>query len=467
MKRFLGNLLKRSVSNIKTRARKVFSGNIILDSSKKITTLHALRVESVRLYDENTLAKSLIDIMCTNVIGSGLVPALTLNNIKNLKEDPDELEKEIIQNWQIWSKTKRSDYSGVTDFLDLQSQAYLSRLLMGEVFSIQRFNKKSGFTVQLIEGHRVGLSVNVGGFQISSDEENQGIEYSESGRPIKYLFDKQFPIDAHAADAREQVIHYFRQIRPGQMRGLPLLAGSIKDFKDLGQYLEYELKASIVAASFTAVIKSERRDPLGNSPLAKKGKEENADYDDDTDWAMKPGLIVALNPGESIDQLNPTRPNASFEKFYNTIVTNVASANGVPFNILIKKFDTSYTAARAAILEYWKTVTQERNFFGRRFCQEIFSQWLRFEIINKNIIIDGYLTDFKLSDRILNTVRWVGSAMAQIDEVKAVNAAKIRIDLGISDRDSETKKFGTGDFLDIAAKLKTENELLSFQREIK
>ena len=247
----ISKLFNRSVRSIKTRNKKTIYQNIRLDSSIRPTKLRALRQESIKLYNENSLARALLEILCTNVVGSGLRLAISLNDIDGLKEQPDKLEKKIIENWQIWSQNTRSDYSGITDFQDLQQQAFLSKLLQGEVFSIQRIDSINGFTVQLIEAHRTAFIGSITGY--ANTEESQGISYNSRGQEIQFTFDDDLKIDVKTADGRKQIIHYFRQERPGQMRGIPYLTPTIKDFKDLNQYTEYEIKAAIISASFTAL----------------------------------------------------------------------------------------------------------------------------------------------------------------------------------------------------------------------
>jgi len=390
--------------------------------------------------------------------------SMSLNDIEGIS-NPDDLERDIMKRWQIWSENTRSDYSGVTDFQDLQQQAYLGKLLQGEVFSVQRYNSKDGFTVQLIEAHRSQFSGSVGGF--ADVELEQGIKYSDRGQEIQFTFDDVFHIDAKTADGRKQIIHYFRQIRPGQMRGLPILTPMIRDFKNLKQYEDYEVKAAIISASFTAFIKSDKVDPLGTGPLTERATEEDLNYDQEIDYALKPGAIFNLDPGEDIVAMNPLRPNSSFQIFYDTLVRNLAAASGVPFNILIKKFDTSYTAARAAVLEFWKTVMVERGHFSRRYVQEIFEQWLWFQVFRGSIDIPRYIEDQDFRDMVNSSTAWIGNPMPRIDETKAATAAKMRIDTGLSTREIETKVNDNGDFSQNAEKLKKEEAALGLGELVK
>ncbi len=44
--------------------------------------------------------------------------------------------------------------------------------------------------------------------------------------------------------------------------------------------------------------------------------------------------------------------------------------------------------------------------------------------------------------------QWIGDSMPQIDPLKEIGAAKMRIDLGVSTLDRETSSLGCGDFQD-------------------
>lgn len=457
----LNKLFSRSVRAIRTRVKRIKHFAIRLDSSIRPSKLRALREESIKLYSQNSLARALLEILCTNVIGSGLRLSLSLNDLEGVV-NPDELEKKIMERWEIWSRTKRSDYSQITNFQDLQQQAFLSKLLQGEVFSIQRF-EDSMFTVQLIEAHRTAFIGSVGGF--ADTEKEQGIKYDLKGRELQFIFDDVYKIDAKTADGRKQVIHYFRQERPGQMRGIPYLTPTMDDFKNLKQYKEYEIKAMIISASFTAFVKSDKNDPLGTGPLAEEALNQDPRYDSEKDYAIKPGAIFALDPGEDIVAMNPARPATSFSVFYDTVVRDLAAAMGVPFNVLVKKFDTAYTAARAAVLEFWKVVMVERNHFALGFNQEIFEQWLWFEVLLNKISIPNYIADDDLRDRVNNSTMWIGNAMPQMDEGKAVMAANKRVAGGLSTREIETKNRDNGDFFQNAEKLKREEEALGITAE--
>ena len=84
--------------------------------------------------------------------------------------------------------------------------------------------------------------------------------------------------------------------------------------------------------------------------------EEDKVTDDELHLELAPGAIYNLPPGKKVETVNPLRSNAQFESFVNTCIMTIASSMGIPKEVLVKKYETNYTAARAALLDFWRTV---------------------------------------------------------------------------------------------------------------
>lgn len=447
------------------RVRRHTIPDVRLDSDIRPSELYNLQLASIDFYNRNSLATALIDVLTVNVVGPGLKPFISLDNVDGI-ENPNEKENEITKKFNRWASTRKSDYHHQTSWYDQQRQAYLSRLLVGGIFSLQRIEDRE-FSIQLVEYFRARGQFDLWGFLKPSSATADGVVYDNRGREVRYNFDAgTHPVNVRAADGRRQALHYYKQNRPGQLRGYPVLTPVIHDLKDLDQYKDYEIKAAVVAASFTVFVKSARQDPIGSGKgvlAAKYGtNSEPDDFDDEIDYALAPGAIHQLLPGEEIDVADAKRPNQNFKAFYDTVVRDLSSAVGVPMEILLKHFNTSFTAARAANLEFWKTVTMEREHFASLYCQEIFEQWLDQEVRTGRIELQGYQEN---REDILSSVSWVGPAQGQINEAVAATAAEKRIQAGLSTRERETIEMGTGDFYQNAEKLNQESQALPNENE--
>ena len=99
----------------------------------------------------------------------------------------------------------------------------------------------------------------------------------------------------------------------------------------------------------------------------------------------------------------------------------------------------------------------ERDHFEDLYCQEIIQQWLDHAVRMGDIVIPNYQD---VREQIFERIRWVGPEMGQINEKVSIDAAAARIEAGLSTREIETLKMGNGDYYEIAAKLKKEQEAL-------
>ena len=83
-------------------------------------------------------------------------------------------------------------------------------------------------------------------------------------------------------------------------------------------------------------------------------EEELIDQQDPNSVEMGNGSVVDLNPGEKAVSVTPGRPNANFEGFVDSICKQIGAALEIPKELLVKQFNSNYSASRAALLEAWK-----------------------------------------------------------------------------------------------------------------
>lgn len=439
------------------------------DSDKDISyDLYDLRTRSRDLYRNNAIGRGAIKTMVTNVIGSGLRMQASIDStFLNMNDEQKETwEYDVERKWRAFESD--CDASRKNTFRQLQSLAYLSQKQSGDCFvllpRIER-NGKTGIKIRLVEADKVANPVGVFDYKRVLN----GVEFGEYDDPIAYyVYDRDGNynrIEAFGKDSgRKNILHLFYQERPTQTRGIPMLAPVIETLKQLGDYKKSELTASIVASLFAVFIKSERPDAVDNpfgaysEPNGRTGDSENEAYD----FTMGPGSVTQLNEGESIDVANPGRPNTAFEAFISAVLREVGMALEIPYEILVKQFMASYSASRGAKVEFWKLVKAERTDFVDNFCQPIYVEWLTEQILIGNVKAPGFLTNPEIRAAYCGT-KWVGESMGQIDEVKEVLAAQMRIQSGFSTHQDETSYLTGMDFEQNTKKLKRERELIGYQ----
>ena len=57
--------------------------------------------------------------------------------------------------------------------------------------------------------------------------------------------------------------------------------------------------------------------------------------------------IVNMLPGEKVESPGPGRPSKQFDPFFQAILKQIGPSIGLPYEVLIQHFSSSYSAARA------------------------------------------------------------------------------------------------------------------------
>lgn len=141
------------------------------------------------------------------------------------------------------------------------------------------------------------------------------------------------------------------------------------------------------------------------------------------------------NKGEKPEILESKRPSANFLNFCELVLRILASSLEIPYEVLTKDFSkTTYSSARAALLEVWRVYEVYRSFFRRHYCQPL---WM---MVQEEAYLRGYLKlpagapDFYEGMPFWCNTKWIGPARGYIDPIKEVTANIKAIDNGLMSR---------------------------------
>jgi lambda family phage portal protein len=423
-----------------------------------LTDLQTLRDRSRWLARNSPLGGGAINTTVTNVVGGGLKLQARIDRtvLKMSEEQADAWEALVEREFCLFAKY--CDAMRVLQFGRLQEVAFRSALESGDVFAVLPYIAKPispyGLSVQLIEADRVTNPDN----KQDAKEIAGGVERDQYGAPIAYFVQNTHPGETYAmgartewtkvraygdASGRRQVIHLMKVIRPGQVRGVPFLAPVIRELKQISRYTDAELMAAVISGMLTVFVKS---DSGGDSPLSPMSPtEETGAASGDADIKLGNGAVVGLAPGEDITTVNPSRPNANFDPFFEAIVKQIGLSLEIPKEVLLKHFTASYSAARAALLEAWKFFRNRREWLAESFCQPIYEAFLEEAIANDRIPAPGYFSDPIIREAYCRA-EWIGPAKGMINEKDEVEAAGLRIQYRLSTLDRETSELTGGDW---------------------
>ena len=125
--------------------------------------------------------------------------------------------------------------------------------------------------------------------------------------------------------------------------------------------------------------------------------------------------------------------------------TIIGSSMDIPKEVLIKKYESNYTAARGALLDFWRTVRVHRTRFNNMFNQPVYEQWLSEAVATGRIEAPGFFDDPAIRQAWCGCM-WMGVSMGHVDPLKEVNAAAQRILLNISTEEQEAAEYNGNDW---------------------
>ena len=429
-----------------------------------IPDLPTLRERSRDLVRNNPLACGAVNTKTTNIVGTGLILKCRINReILGLSEDAaDEWERRTEAEWLLWSDSTDCDVEDTLNFCQIQQLCFRSTLENGDVFvstpMVADERRTYNLQLQLIEADRVCNADNAA----DSETLAGGVERKKfGGAPVRLHILEGHPGNIYSKNniwkkidvrgrktGRKNVLHLFHKIRVGQSRGVPDLAPVIETLKQMGRYSEAEISAAVISSFFTVFVKSDYGGAEGlfrnlgpMEPTTDIGGKTS-----DKDFKMGSGAILDLAAGEDVAFANPNRPNQMFDQFVLAMSRQVGVALELPFEILVKHFTASYSAARAALLEAWKFYMGRRKWITDDLCRPVYELWLTEAVSTGRIAAPGYLNGDALIKQAWLGTEWIGPAKGAIDEQKEVGAAADRVELGVATLDEETVALTGGDW---------------------
>lgn len=417
------------------------------------------------------VARAAVGTETTTVVGTGLIPkpAIDYEALGMTEEAAKEWEKTAKREFAFWAGGKFCDAAEKKNFYQLQSLAFRSMLVSGDVVALLPMFESAGspytLHIQLLEADRLATPDSAG--ESTSQETTggriiDGVEVeSQTGRVVRYYFASRHPlsesnfteltydpVDAYGKDTgMPNVLHVYVPDRPEQYRGVPMMAPVMEQVKQLERYLNAELSASLISSMFTLFITSDISDNSPASSITDSVEEDEQATGSAPENAlhMRTGAIYELAPGQKPQGVSPTRNNSAFATFVDAVCTQIGASVEMPKEILLKAFTKSYSASRGALTEYWRKIPRARRDFIADFCQPVYEAFLAEAVALGRIEAPGFFDDPVIRASWCKC-NWIGSTMQQLDPLKEVSAAERRIALNLSTQEREAAEFNGSDW---------------------
>lgn len=302
--------------------------------------LFTLRQRSRDLRRNNSMAKRAIEVTTNGVVGRGIQTRVISNG-----------QESIQQKWNDWAGTTKCDYDGRHNLKGLQRLIMDAVQESGEVLIRRRFIDDPEFPVQyqVLESDFLNSNV-VGGKSQNGNTIIQGIEFDQNGKRVGYHVYETHPGSSSASLSIQtnfipasEMIHLFRQERPGQVRGVPWSSSNMIRIKDLDDFQDAQLMRQKIAALFTAFVQD-------------ISAEVECDDTSDFGASMEPGIIEELPPGKTVTFASPPSVE-NYKEFTSVELHTIAAGYGLSYESMTGDLsEVNFSSARMGWLE------MQRNF---------------------------------------------------------------------------------------------------------
>lgn len=446
-----------------------------------IPDLPTLRERSRDLVRNNPLAAGAIKTAISRTIGSGLAmrPAINAKALGLTDQAAQEWQQTTKLRWEMWAERSWCDATRRHDFYGLQRLAAFSAFESGDAFAalpmLDERGRPSPLAVLLLEADRIA---NPKAARDTSDM-IAGIQLDANGAPVRCHVLRDHPgalagtarlqlegdwIDfVGASSGRRNVLHLIDPQRIGQTRGVPYLAPVMSALKQLGRYSDAEIDAAVLNAFFAVFFKNttgEGPDPLDSAVTGNYAGTSDAPRGSAWDGKLTSGLAVDLPAGADVESVAPGRPNPNFDPFVQAVLRQIGTALEMPFELLIKHFTSSFTASRAALLDFGLFVRRVRGWMEAQFCQPVYEEWLRIEIASGWIAAPGFFADQKIRHAWCGAT-WTGDAMGVLNPQQETAAIEKALELKLTTRSREAMLRDGSDWEETAEELAREEATMT------
>jgi lambda family phage portal protein len=382
-----------------------------------------LLARSRELVVTNGYAANSCEAFAANLVGDGIKPS-------SLIEDAD-LRDQVQRLWLAW--TDEADADGLTDFYGLQAMVAREMFVAGECFVRLRPRRPEDglrvpFQVQLLQSEMLPFEKTE--TATNGNRIRCGIEFDAIGRRVAYHFRRRHPGDStDQGDVipetvrvpAEDVLHVFRPIDAGQIRGLPHVAPAMVRLFLLDQYDDAELDRKKTAAMFAGFItKTAPEEQLMG---------EIEDAEDGTGIAsLEPGTLQVLLPGEDVKFSSPADVGGGYEAFQYRTLLSIAASVGLPYHLVTGDVrQANYSSLRAELVEFRRRVGQlQHGVVAHQLCRPIWRRWLEAATLSGALDLEDLNTALP--------VQWIPPRWDWVDPLKDIQAQLLAIEAGLLSR---------------------------------
>jgi lambda family phage portal protein len=378
----------------------------------------------------------------TNLVGIGITP--------RFKRVLKARKQAIVDLWEDF--VQQCDADGVMNLYGLQTLVTRAWLDGGEAFIRRRARyEDEGLTVplqiQVMEAEMVPMLDATGwpGLPVGN-EIKSGIEFNRRGRRIAYWVFKQHPGDKNGSVvdptqlvrvAASDMIHVFEPIRPGQLRGVSMMAPLLTRLRNIENYDDATLTRQQLANLIVAFISRKLPEMSGDediSPLT--GEEIQEDSTGTPLVGLQPGLVQELEDGQEVQWSNPPEAGTNYSDYMRTQHLGTAAGAGLPYEIFSGDIkDVSDRTLRVIINDFRRHAEQRQwQVLIPQMCKRVIGWFAESAALIGKIATDEIDA--------ITRAEWSPHGWAHIHPVQDPQGKKLEVDAGFRSRSSVIGQYG-------------------------
>lgn len=281
-------------------------------------TRHELLRKARYLYRNSPIIRGLIERLVTYCIGTGLHPTPNTS-------DTDWNDR-ALKAWKGWAS--QPDLESRLPFSVIQTVLFRSMLVDGDIFSLLTFGDSGRPRIQLVESQDITHNNRAKG------DDPDGVLLNEiSGRPEAYLWKGEERISS------DTIVQHYIPERPGQHRGVTLLAAIINTAHDIDDILALEKAGVKEACSKTDVVETASGELPSNDYIGKSYTSSSSSTSDETvDRYYRESFgpeAKVLRKGDKFNQYQNTRPGTAWQGFMEFLSQLICLGAGLPPSLLL------------------------------------------------------------------------------------------------------------------------------------
>jgi capsid protein len=424
------------------------------------------------------------------VVGSGLKlqaePNEEVLKLEKITEDLEAFRNNIEAYWPVFAGSTMGDSADMLTLHDIASDAYSAAFLGGDCVAVLRVDDLYNITVQVIDGQHIQSPYLDNDYYTQAKARGNiilhGIEINAQRQHVAYYVLKQTPDNLFGEYERIECrgkesgcvmawMIYGKKQRIDHVRGIPSITAIIEKVKKLDRYTEATVGSAEERAKLPWFIEHDKNSDGENPVLAniKRNTAGESSYElakltSKNISATEGKTVYNLPIGSKFSTINSTS-EINYDAFFNAVFIQLCAACDIPPEVALQKYNSNYSASRAAILGWEYIIKIYRKKHGNDFYQKVYNLWLYVHVLKNKVSANGYVKALGEGNRYVvesySTARFTGANMPHIDLLKEANA--IRVMLGdevtpLMSYEQASEQLNNGEFSENVKKIRTERE---------